>query len=120
VMALSSTDGTSFNIIKTILPQTAKIDSVADAQLWQQYVTGEPKANRTDHTLITVDGQSATRWLLDIPAQSAASGHDYIEQVYVVKDTSFYTITGLAITSDALTTYRPAIDGMIASIHFVP
>jgi hypothetical protein len=120
VMALSPADGTSFNIIRTTLPQATTMDAVADVQLWQQYHSGAPTATRTGDTLITVGGQPAVRWLMDLPSTAVASGHDYIDQVYVVNGTAFYTITGLAITQDTLTTYQPTIDGIVSSIKFTP
>ena len=96
------------------------MDAAADVKLWMQYQSGAPNAKRTGDKLITVDGQSAARWLLDIPSQVDANVRNYLVQVYVPKGTAFYTITALSTTQDTLNTYLPVIDGIIASIKFAP
>ncbi|MHB8625449.1 MAG: hypothetical protein ACYDEO_04530 [Aggregatilineales bacterium] len=120
VVAVGQPDRTNITVIQIPLQQALTMDTATATQLWQQYLTSSPTANRTSNDMITIGGQPAVRWVFDTPSQSTAvpGGHEYLVQVNVIKGLSLYTITAFATSADALTAHRADVDNIINSITF--
>lgn len=116
-IASSAGDGTNINLMRFTLSQEATVEEV-DQALWAKFTSNTPDVTLVSREAIKVDGHPAIRRIFNTPSQKAASGRDYLIDIYVVNGLALYQFTVWAPSADALTQHQAAIEEVIKNFHF--